>query len=462
MLDADDQAERPSGALARLKLLRHLPRELWLVYALKILESYAYFASSLSLTVYLTDSPDLAFSDLEAGAVYSAWGVVSGLVGMATGPCIDKLGVRRSLLIGGTLLAAGRILFAAATTRPQVYVSLFFLQSIGMNLAIPVLSIAIRRVTSHRTQTAAYGIFYSAMNLAAFAAGMTTDAIRASAEGGQQQALRIVFASTAVASVLYTALAAAAFRETPPSNAVVLEELLDTGSGDEEQCGKKETSWQQFRRETAETGRDPVFWRLVAFSGVIFGARTIFRHMDATLPKWMQREIGPNAKYGTVYSINPAIIVFAVPLVQAVLAEYDPYECIIAGTSLTAFAPLILTFAKPSYVAAIAFMVSAGEATYSPRLYEYAMVLAPPGREGMYGTLAAAPLFFVKMIVGTMGGELLGVYCPKTGPRECQTMWGIIAATAATTPVGLVCARRFLYNDAVKERVRAVGQGAPR
>lgn len=459
MFDDEGKDERPSGALARLKLLRHLPRELWLVYVLKIMESFAYFASSLSLTVYLTDSRALAFSDLEAGAVYSAWGVVSGVVGMLTGPCIDKLGVRRSLLLGGTLLAAGRILFAAATTRAQVYVSLFFLQSFGMNLAIPVLSIAIRRVTTARTQTAAYGLFYSAMNVAAFAAGLTTDAIRSAVPGNQERPLRIVFATAAVASVLYTLVAALAFRETP-ANRVQLVDEVDLEGADP---AAPETSWQQFRRETAETGRDPVFWRLVAFSGVIFGARTIFRHMDATLPKWMQREIGPNAKYGTVYSINPAIIVFAVPLVQAVLAEYDPYECIIAGTALTAFAPVVLAVAEPSYVAVIAFMllVSAGEATYSPRLYEYAMVLAPPGREGMYGTLAAAPLFFVKMIVGTMGGELLGVYCPKHGHRECKTMWAIIAATAASTPVGLIVARKFLYNDAVKERVRALGNGAP-
>lgn len=97
--------------------------------------------------------------------------------------------------------------------------------------------------------------------------------------------------------------------------------------------------------------------------------------------------------------------------------------------------------------------LSAGETIYSPRLYEYVMILSPPGREGIYGTLAAAPLFFVKAIAGTAGGELLGMYCPAVGPRQCQYMWFIIGCMTATTPIGLLGLRRYLYNQAVRERL---------
>ena len=86
------------------------------------------------------------------------------------------------------------------------------------------------------------------------------------------------------------------------------------------------------------------------------------------------------------------------------------------------------------------------------------MVLAPPGKEGIFGTLAAAPLFLVKIIAGGVGGELLGLYCPAMGPRQCQLMWFIIGCTAATTPFGLVTLRRWLYNDDVRQRMRSTHQ----
>lgn len=445
------------GVWHRLLALRQCPRELWLVYALKVLESFAYFSASLNLSLYLTRV--FGYSDLEAGMLYSAWGVTSGVIGLVIGPLIDWLGVRTSLLVGGSCLTLGRVMFAAATDRPQLYVSLFFLQSVGMTLGIPVLSIAIRRMTDGQVQTTAYGVFYSAMNVAAFVAGLVTDGVRdadraANDDADEIAALRTLFWLGAAVSAAYTVVAMVWFRPLQPPAAATTGKLAAAVTDDG--SGEREPAWQSMMRELRTTWRDPVFWRLVAFSGVVFGAGTIFRHMDATLPKWMEREIGPDAQYGIVYSIDPAIIIFAVPLLQAWLAEYDAYACIIAGTALTTAAPLALAVLPASYTAAVLFMLllAAGEATYSPRLYQYAMVLAPPGREGVYGTLATVPLFLVKIVVGTAGGELLGLYCPEHGARHCRKMWFIIAATAATTPLGLVALRRWLYNDTVRQRMR--------
>lgn len=445
-------AGQPTTTWGRLKELVHVvPRELWLVYGLKVMESFAYFASSLNLTPLLTER--FGMTDLEAGAAYSAWGVTAGVVGMAAGPLIDRLGVRRSLVVGGTLLAAGRLLFAVATTRSQAYLALFFLQSLGMTLAIPVLSIAVRRATTARTQQPAFGLFYSAMNVSALASGVVTDAFRGQHKATPASELRAhgaVFWLAAGVSCTYVVVAFLFFRDLPP--------VVEPGEAPSfVSLQPHETPWQKSVREARETGKDPVFWRLVCFSGVIFGARTIFRHMDATLPKYMERELGPAARYGTVYAINPAIIICAVPVVQAWLVAYDPYRAVLAGTTLTAAAPLVLAVAAASYPAIVSFMLllSAGEAVYSPLLYAYAMALSPPGREGVYGTLAAAPLFLVQVVVGGVGGELLGLYCPADGPRRCQFMWFLVFLIAVTTPIGLVLGRPYLYNADVRRRVAA-------
>jgi hypothetical protein len=38
--------------------------------------------------------------------------------------------------------------------------------------------------------------------------------------------------------------------------------------------------------------------------------------MDATLPKYMIREMGPDAKYGSIYAINPLIVIIFVPIIS--------------------------------------------------------------------------------------------------------------------------------------------------
>jgi len=83
------------------------------------------------------------------------------------------------------------------------------------------------------------------------------------------------------------------------------------------------------------------------------------------------------------------------------------------------------------------------------------MLLAPEGREGVYGTLASAPLFVVRLVAGATSGSLLAAYCPAEPPRQCQFMWLVIALIAWTTPISLLLLRRFLYTDAVHQRISA-------
>lgn len=81
-----------------LHLLRAAPRELWLVYALKVLDSYGYFALSEVFTLLLTD--EFGIGDVRAGAYYGAWGTAITLYGVLTGFLIDAMGVRTSLVVG--------------------------------------------------------------------------------------------------------------------------------------------------------------------------------------------------------------------------------------------------------------------------------------------------------------------------------------------------------------------------
>lgn len=129
------------------------------------------------------------------------------------------------------------------------------------------------------------------------------------------------------------------------------------------------------------------------------------------------------------------------------------------GTLVAGVSPFWITL-FPNYYGAVLFSItlSIGESIYSPKTYEYAMMVSPKGREGTYSALASAPLFTAKFFVGGLSGVLLGKYC--TGipawpdPMSCEhgdTVWMIIGLVCVTSPIGLYlcdrCIRQPYIND---------------
>ena len=101
---------------------------------------------------------------------------------------------------------------------------------------------------------------------------------------------------------------------------------------------------------------------------------------------------------------------------------------------------------SPYYVMIFLFIVllSVGESIYSPRLYEYAAVIAPKGQEGSYMSLSYLPFFLAKLLVASFSGILLARFCPESGPRHAETLWLIIALTTLIAPAGLFLLGRFI------------------
>ena len=87
---------------------------------------------------------------------------------------------------------------------------------------------------------------------------------------------------------------------------------------------------------------------------------------------------------------------------------------------------------------------SFGEAFYSPRVYEYAVSIAPKGQEASYASLSAVPLLMGKAINSAAFAGLLTAYCPAEGPRDPGKMWLIAGCLVLVAPVALLLLRRFI------------------
>lgn len=446
-----------SRALAHARLLNEAPRELWLIYGLKFLSSYAYFSLSLVLTLFLTD--EFGMSDTAAGWAYGAYGVMSTFFGLLCGWFIDYLGVRASLLLGALIGAVARFVMAVTSSQHTAILMLYTFLPFAECLGIPIMTIGIKRYTNARNRTFAFSLFYSMMNVAALCVGPFVDIARTFAGDGftlnlhplgslRLSGLRLIILSSSIATAAMCCVVVFGIREIDVDDHGNLREFTPNREGPISQ--------------TMRVLREKEFWRLSLFTLLLVMVRLVFRHLDATMPKYLTRQFGPDAPFGLVYSINPFLIIFLVPMVGILTRKVDSFSMILGGSFVSAASPFWVCL-KQSYLCVVMFMVtlSIGEAIYSPRVYEYTMEVSPHGSEGIYSSLSAAPLFSVKLLVGGMSGWLLTSFMPAEGPHHGAILWGIIGLTSMISPVCMCLLRECIRPSSRAEEIPMTTQTVP-
>ena len=242
-----------------------------------------------------------------------------------------------------------------------------------------------------------------------------------------------------------------------------------------------------FWRRIAETVRQsaadtiPLFRRLVgqsAFARILLFflligfLKAIFLQMDYVFPKFGDRVLGLHAPVGKLANINAILIIVLVPTIGALTQRFAAYRMVVIGGAICAAGVFIMTLPpvwfvplangpfgqwlghgylglegsiNPYYVMSALYLIvfSVGEAIYSPRVYEYAAAIAPPGQEASYGALAYLPFLVGKLLIGT-AGWILAAFCPAEGPRRPAMMWLIFALAASVAPIGLLVFRRYI------------------
>jgi len=184
---------------------------------------------------------------------------------------------------------------------------------------------------------------------------------------------------------------------------------------------QKKRPWQAFREVVTE----PPLWRLIVLTALILGVRAVYAYLYLLMPKYWLRTIGPEAAIGTLNTINPIGIVIGLILFIPITNRFNVFKMLIYGAMISAFSlfPLALPWdvfsgdiAKAHYLMAIVCMVivTVGEVSWSPKLYEYTAAIAPKGQEGIYLGLSLIPWFLAKTLVSAFSGHFLQYWCPET------------------------------------------------
>ena len=468
----------PEALTRPFALLRRAPPELRLVYLAKALDSYGYFALSEVFTTYFSE---FGVSDVAAGTYYGAWGTAITAYGVATGFAIDAMGVRRSLVACYTLQTLARLILAFTSDATVAVVTLFTMQALATSWGAPVMSIAIKRLVADADRVVSFGLFYSVMNVSALLSGVAIDATRLAvpASGfeslGVQSPIRGVILSTVLSSAL-ALVAATRFTDHAEVRSASRSGTGPVGAGDADARPSFFASARAVSRTVFELTSSKTFWQFLAMGLFTVNLKQVFRHLDATFPKFAVRAFGCDAPFGLIYAANPFLIVCGVPIVAAATTKRKHFDMIFLGAWVSAVAPFFLAFSQ-TYVGALTFVVvlSLGEMAWSPRWYDYTMACAPEGKEGVFGALALAPLFLAKLPTGVLGGVLLQTFCPGRKGGDCVNraneteiedgravsspttascdgfaVWGIVGLVTATSPLCIAAFHGWLKDSGVE------------
>jgi len=454
-------------------LARTSVRELWVIYFTKLMESLAYFTTIMVMVLYF--SQDLGLDDVAAGELFGYWSVGYGILVFVAGAVCDVIGIKISLILGLILCTVGRLLFVSTPIEHIIAFVALPLLAAGMPLLIPIKSAAIKQYTTERSRPLAFAIYYALMNIGALIAGLCLDQLtwitrqfggepvgEKMAKKGhdvtryvldlwglQVSSYQLVFLFAGIVTLL--GLLATIFLVRNHSFAEV----------DIEAANRSAERRNPFANLLGTTMQKR-FWQFFVLILLMAVVKLLFTHVHITVPKFMLREIGPDAAIGKTYSINGAMMMIVPPLIAVYVARFSTFSMLVIGAAISATSPFFLAIdyahydaiasmfgVHRVYVPIVLFYVvlSIGEALWGPKLYEYTANIAPEGQESTYMAMSTLPWVLAKLPAGMFSGRLLAAYCPEEGPRDSPTMWLIIGLTTLAAPVILFVLRKLLQPD---------------
>jgi MFS family permease len=441
------------------------PRDLWLIYLATFFEYLGIFSFLPTVTLWLSN--DFSLDDKAAGSWAALFSIMITAVLVLVGIFVDRIGVRRMLLLSFMLAAITRLGMSLATTATLALATMMSF-AFAYGSISPSLQVAVGQAATKRTRPFAYSLWYVSFNLAGAIVGPVTDAVRkafvdpSGIPGDKAKLIRKLVhlplvgdksmsAYSAIMGLgfvfaLLAAVTTLLVRKDFAERAKAFERSDNLAKGrpaiEEEAASPKKVNPFTALKEVVG---DQFFWRFMALIGFVCLVKMMFQHMHFTWPKYVLREQGEQFPVGTLWSVKSLLILGLAPLGTALTRNRGVFETLLLGTFISALSPVILCFGSsmPFQIAMI-LTLTVGEALWSPRHYEYTISIAPKGRESLYVSLAALPFFAAKFIVGPTSGFLLQNFCPETGARKPAVLWGIIALSTLIGPLGMWLLRGWI------------------
>lgn len=378
------------------------PREFWLANFMELCERAAYYGFFIVLTLYLTDI--VGFDDKATGVVAGVFFALLYFFPPFVGAIGDKIGFKNGLILAFSLLTIGYFFLGVFHSKLLVIVFLFIVL-IGGSFIKPLITGTVAKTTNEANKARGFSLFYWIVNIGAFGGKTVVPSIR--------QGIGLEYVNFFSAGMAFLALLFAIFVFKIDSNRV-----------------EKTKSIKDVADALIKIFTTP---RLIILTLIVAGFWIIQHQLYATMPKYVIRLLGEDAKPEWLANVNPLVVVIFVVLVTQLTRKYRAVSVMLIGMLIMPISALAMAMSQslesitgpaidifgfftmhPLTIMMIIGIAIQGlaECFISPRFLEYFALQAPEGEEGVYMGFSHLHSFFSALIGFIMSGFLLDAYCP--------------------------------------------------
>ncbi len=450
-------------------VLRDCGKNFWLTNFIQFFDGLSYFTLIIVFTLFL--SKYCGFKDADAPYWVGMYTLFLSLFVFAVGTICDIIGLKRTYLIGFTLLITGRLIlgmgsaFGITVCQLSQDASRYFviagigIMSFGTAFMSPCITTSIRRFTTLRARPTGFNFYYLFMNIGALLAGFAIVDPILNWQGDVNGLLWVVNFGTCcnVIAFIFTRFIDEDFFAVP-----------------EERIAKGSTTGRRPLMLICEVAKERPFQKLIVFLALTLGVRLVFTLQFLVMPQYYTRTIGDDFKLGFMNSLNPFIIITGLILIIPIINKFSTVKLMIWGMSISAcslvlmavppetyfIVPGIETIGQAYFVAIFLQIIifASGELLFSPRFSEYVARVAPKDKVASYMSLSALPMFIAKPINGVVGGLLVSYLCYDGIAAKMDTghidfwhspefMWTIYLIMALISPLAIILTKDSFVSD---------------
>jgi len=378
------------------------PREFWLANLMELCERAAYYGFFIVLTLYLTDI--VGFTDKETGYVAGIFYALLYFFPPFVGAISDKIGFKKGLILAFSLLSIGYFFLGVFHSKMSVIFFLFVVL-IGGSFIKPLITGTVAKTTSEINKARGFSLFYWIVNIGSFTGKTIVPSIR--------QGLGLEYVNFFSSGMAFLALLLAIFIFKIDNQKV--------------QNSKSISEVFVSLKKIITTPR------LIILTLIVAGFWIIQNQMYATMPKYVIRLLGDQAKPEWIANVNPLVVVIFVVIVTQLTKKFKAVSVILIGMLIMPFSAFAMSMSQnlqnitgtsidifgmfsmhPLTVMMITGIAIQGlaECFISPRFLEYFANQAPDGEEGVYMGFSHLHSFFSNLFGFILSGYLLDAYCP--------------------------------------------------
>lgn len=457
-MDHFGETPRKSGVLG-------LPWAFWLINIVYALDAFAYFGILIRLGNNFTN--DLHIRTQYATIMTGAFAAAVSLFMFGFGSYFERFGVRKSLIAGFFILTFGRLMLCLASFMPTytstlvVVLTALTVMAIGEGVVQTANYSGIKQYSTEQTSASAFAWNYGIFQIGIMVVGVVSPFVRVPVDdllairtatqplpstfwgwlaNLTQSGNVAVFAMCTTVTGLTTLLCVATFTSRAESR-----KLRPDDEAAIVQSRRVESHLSLLERIRTGPFGDA---RFTFFVFMLLPARTLFAHQIHTISLYIERAYPKSVQdWNETFSNfgNPLVVFAGAPLIAMMTRHTNILRLMLVGTFVTAMPTFLLCFGdRVQFLILYIILFSIGEAIWQPRFYQFAADLAPPGKMGSYMAAASIPWLLAKFTTGLYAGWMLDRFCPETGERRTDILWGVYGAIALISPISLWLARNWL------------------